>query len=785
MVKHLLTVFLSCLLFFQGFAQKREMRGAWLTTFSNIDWPKRGQHPAVQQSDLVQIFDMYQSIGLNTVFFQVRSQCDAMYQSNFEPWSSDLTGLQGKAPEPFWDPLQFAIDEAHKRGMELHAWINPYRAVANTGALPYLDNNHIAKRNPSWLLASGTLRILNPAKKEVRNHIISIISDILNRYDVDGIHFDDYFYPENGVNDQADFVADPRGFTNKDDWRRDNVNLLVKEVANLIQRSKPWVKFGISPSGIYRNSKDETIGTPTTGLQHYTSLYCDSQKWIKEGWVDYLLPQVYWYYQQPGSPFHTVTKWWNQQAYNRHMYIGLAGYKVDAVYGWNASNEISQQLKLSLRSGLENIRGVSVYNTTSLVQNKKGMRDTLLAYFHRPALQPQMKWKDSIAPAAPRNLSLSQEGDVVMLKWDSTSNNGHPLEVVKYYAIYRSEEFPVTTKAENLLAVIPAQSTYTDFTARTFEKNYYYLITALDRLHNESTPSNEVYTSRKSLPIVTYRIYREADSSYRVKWTDTKPLNARRYVLERSSDNVNFTPYLNLGHMSPVELPRLDLLDQDYWYRIRREGDDVTAYSTSMLVKVQKLVQREEQPIVIVKEEPKPVDTLPEESVITKVETSLEPVDATPPQPIKEEIAKAEPKLEPISQDTVKIPEVAEPTKEPVMVKKEADVIPEEPVEKEVEIVLAEVSSPKDILPQFTGNLAKPIPSLKHSTTLRINVLKVGEMHYTILDENRKEVINGKLWSRSPSAYVSFPGTNELEKGLYYVILKYENEEDGWEMRVE
>lgn len=715
-------------------AQKREMRGVWLTTFSNIDWPQRNQTPEQQQQALIRLLNMYQSTGLNTVYLQIRSQCDALYPSTIEPWSADLTGTQGKAPEPYWDPLQFAIDECRKRTMELHAWINPYRAVANTGALPYFSSSHIARTNPSWLLGNGTLRILNPARQEVREHIKKVISDILNRYDVDGIHFDDYFYPEGPLNDEADFRANNRGFTQKADWRRDNVNILIREVANLINRTKPWVKFGVSPTGIYMNSSDPKLGTKTTGLQHYSELYCDSRKWLNEGWVDYIAPQVYWHYQQAGSPFKDVTPWWNQQAANRLIYIGIGGYKVGVWPGWNSPSEIPQQLRLSLRSGYEKIQGISVYNTTSLLENKLGFRDSIAQLFKQPVLQPLMPWRDSVPPPPPGNLQAVQSGQTILLSWAPPVAPGYPADDVRYYAIYRSNTYPVTIHQKHLLKVIPAWQTYFDSSVQVFDSVYYYTITALDRLHNESTPSNIASTARKDLPVVQVRLYKTERGKNALRWTDSKPLNATRYVLERSEDNEQFKPFLDLGQVSPVTLAQLDTISSVTWLRVRREGTDVTAYSESITYHPAPIAKKDVPP-------PVPSVTVP---------AAPKQTEETPKVP-----------------ETKQVPPSVPPAQPPV---------PVEPVRPAV--------AQPDIWPT-TGKISRPVERLVKGNSLRINILVVGEVQYYLLNDQGTVVTSGKIWSRSPSAYATIPSSNTLPAGTYRLQTRAGEDRDGWAFTVE
>jgi uncharacterized lipoprotein YddW (UPF0748 family) len=471
---------------------KREFRGAWIATYANIDWPNRSQTPAQQRSALITLLNHHQATGINAVMLQVRSQCDALYPSAIEPWSADLTGTQGKAPSPAWDPLQFALDECHKRGMELHAWINPYRAVVNYNSIGTFAATHVARQHPEWLLASGALRILDPGIPAVRDYVTGVVADIVNRYDVDGIHFDDYFYPNAAFNDDATYAADPRGFTNRADWRRDNVNLLIKRVNETVANLKPWVKFGVSPSGIYRNSSNPAIGTPTTGLEHYTTLYADSRKWLQEGWIDYLAPQVYWYIGQPGADYSKVVPWWNNNTYGRHMYIGLAGYKVGTT-GWTSPSQIPSQVRLN--RSLPNILGQAVYNTNSLRSNPLGFRDSLrLDFYRKPALQPTMPWKDATPPGAPAALTaLKYRSDSVVLEWSNTAALTGELDKARQFVIYRSESPNVDiSRAANILLIAGSDSTRYSDTAVEEGTTYYYTVTAVDRLHNESAPSNTV-----------------------------------------------------------------------------------------------------------------------------------------------------------------------------------------------------------------------------------------------------------------------------------------------------
>lgn len=477
---------------------KRELRGVWITTHVSLDWPNRTQTPAQQQLALKGILDHNKATGMNAAYFQVRSQSDAMYPSALEPWSYYLTNKQGTAPAPFWDPLQFAIAESKKRGMEFHAWINPYRAVAtlaNSNNPAQYSSGHVSKTHPEWMLTVGTVQILNPGLPAVRDHVTSVVVDIVKRYDVDGIHFDDYFYPNGTTGDDAAYNADPRGFpattAGRADWRRDNVNMLIKRVSDSINILKPWIKFGVSPSGIYRSSTDPSVGSPTSAgaLQHYSALFADTKKWIQSGWVDYLTPQVYWYIGQTGSDYKLLVPWWNNNAFGRHIYVGMADYKVNTA-GWLSRSEIPNQVRLN-RSN-PNVFGQTHFRHAFLVGNQLNYRDSLKQHFYnKPALIPAMAWKDSIAPAAPDSLGLAKTSGSIILSWNKPVAASSEFDKAKRFAVYRSGT-PVIDKenANNLIGITNQdEETYTDNSVAA-NSIYFYTVTSLDRLYNESPGSN-------------------------------------------------------------------------------------------------------------------------------------------------------------------------------------------------------------------------------------------------------------------------------------------------------
>ncbi|OON63576.1 hypothetical protein B0920_09490 [Massilia sp. KIM] len=497
----------------QEASPKRELRGVWISTHLSLDWPNRLQTPAQQRAALAAILDHNKATGMNAAFFQVRSQADAMYPSAYEPWSYYLTNQQGSAPAPAWDPLQYALEETRKRGLEFHAWINPYRAVANTASeannAQYAPN-HVSRTHPEWLLQVGTVKILNPGLPQVREHVVKVITDIVERYDVDGIHFDDYFYPNGAINDDAAYQADPRGFPDtaagRADWRRDNIDLLIARVNDSIRAAKPWVKFGVSPSGIYRSSTDPAIGSPTSSgaSQHYLSMFADTRKWIREGWVDYLAPQVYWYMGQAGSDYSLLVPWWNDNAYERHMYIGIADYKMNTA-GWTDPNQINRQI--ALNRSLPGISGQIHFRHAFLQGDLLGYRSSLMnATYKRPALLPLMPWKGTATPSAPGALAASVAQDnAVQLSWDAPAEAADEMEKTRRYAIYRGEQRDMDLDAPGaLLAATDAAGTV--FIDKSVEagKYYYYTVTALNR-HSAESPRAAPVSNDFEPPMVRTR----------------------------------------------------------------------------------------------------------------------------------------------------------------------------------------------------------------------------------------------------------------------------------------
>jgi uncharacterized lipoprotein YddW (UPF0748 family) len=403
----------------------REFRGVWVASVANIDWPsKRTLSTAAQQAELIALLDRAAALKLNAVLFQIRPAADALYASKIEPWSEYLTGAQGRAPVPFWDPLEFAITEAHARHLELHAWFNPYRA-RHTDARSPLSSTHIARTNPSLVKKYGGYLWMDPGEKAVRARTLRVVLDVVQRYDVDGIHFDDYFYPYPETDKRGRAITFPDapswqryqqsgGTLSRADWRRRNVDLLVQELDEGIHRIKPWVRFGISPFGIWRPGFPAQI----RGFDAYDKLHADARKWLREGWVDYFTPQLYWPTTKREQAYPALLEWWvGENVRGRHMWPGNFTSRAGGVgSGAFSVGELAEQIRVTrLQNGAT---GNVHFSMKSFLANQAGMNDTLqVGLYASPALVPATPWLKAAAPTVPSaRLSETSSGMRLLLR---------------------------------------------------------------------------------------------------------------------------------------------------------------------------------------------------------------------------------------------------------------------------------------------------------------------------------------------------------------------------------
>ena len=486
----LLSILGSPALFAQ--APKREFRGVWVATVANIDWPSSpGLSTSRQQAEILEILDLHKRNGNNAIILQVRPTADALYQSELEPWSRFLTGEQGLAPEPYYDPLEFWIREAHKRGMELHAWFNPYRITMDSTDV--LSDSHISHTHPEWIFTYGERSYFSPANPQVWDFVTRVVVDVVRRYDVDAIHFDDYFYPYQMeglvLPDSLEFLEFGGEFYPHriEDWRRHNVDTVIAMLGSAIKAEKPWVKFGISPFGVWRNRSEDLDGSETrAGTSNYDGLYADVLHWQRKGWIDYLMPQLYWRESHPAVGFSTLAYWWNDFGYGRHMYVGLAPYRLDKKSQhpeWRKEKHLLRQID-QIRK-LEGLHGFAYFSSKHFFRDDLSRLNRKLQkkYCSAPALVPEMPWIDSEAPSRPTGLRL----DGKALVWEAGQASDE-LDRSRFFTVYRfdSGENTRIKSSGNLVEL-------TGETHLAFEEGIpkgIYRIAALDRLNNESQLSD-------------------------------------------------------------------------------------------------------------------------------------------------------------------------------------------------------------------------------------------------------------------------------------------------------
>ena len=462
---------------------KREFRGAWIQCVNN-QWKSVGRDR--MQQTLTYQLDELQRSNINVILFQVRAEGDALYQSDIEPWSRFLTGEQGVAPSPLWDPLQWMVDECHRRGMELHAWINPYRA--KTKGTPALTSAYY-RQHPDRFFEYDGLWIFDPGIPENRAYICDVARDIVSRYDVDGLHIDDYFYPYPvaglPIPDDRSYSLYGQGM-DRNDWRRQNVNLFIRDLYYTVHATKPWVKFGVSPFGIYRNQKNDPNGSQTNGLQNYDDLYADVLEWIRQGWVDYNIPQIYWEIGHKAADYAMLARWWDANAGGRPLIIGQDVERT--VKFPDTTNPQSHQVyqKYNLQRALPNVVGSCQWYAKACVDNPQNYTTVLRQVYHPyPALQPQMPWIDRRAPRRVKALKPVWTKDGYILFWTAPKARKEMDRAVRY-VVYRFVKGQRVNLSDPSHIVAVTTDTHLRLPYDGGNQKFVYAVTALDRLQNES-----------------------------------------------------------------------------------------------------------------------------------------------------------------------------------------------------------------------------------------------------------------------------------------------------------
>ncbi len=530
-------ILLLCCLFAKPLiAQKaplQEMRGAWIATVNNIDWPSTpNRSPEQQRAEFIQLLEELKAMGMNAVFVQIRPAGDALYPSALAPWSKFLSGKQGVAPQPYYDPLAFMIKAAHERRMEFHAWLNPYRATTD------LDTSSLASTHPlralsperkqQWFFQYGNKYYFNPANPLVVRYLDQVVKEVVSKYDVDGIHFDDYFYPypEQGavLPDQELFANNPKGFSNIHDWRRDQVNTLVQTIHQTIRNTKPWVRFGISPFGVWRNASKDPKGSATNAsYSSYDDLYADVLLWLQKNWIDYVAPQLYWSIGFPAADYHALTTWWSQNTFGKQLYIGHGAHKIGngSQYkdnNWNNKEQTNRQIALNRQT--PGVNGSIFFSIKTLRNNTLGVQDSLRkSLFKTPALIPALHLTHPTTPVTPQFCRVKTERDSVRLSW-SACEVLSPDEMPYYFGIYRfkGQKTGDFNNPENLLALTPyafpeEQWKWADHSLQE-GASYTYAIVAYNRYHQASTASEPISIKkttkgvRRERPFWGYRFRR-------------------------------------------------------------------------------------------------------------------------------------------------------------------------------------------------------------------------------------------------------------------------------------
>lgn len=485
-------------------APKRELRGVWVASVLNIDYPNS---PTTDENTLkgnwVKLLNQHKEMGMNALFVQVRPCSDALYKSNLVPWSYYLTGQSGLPPANGFDPLLYMIETAHAMGFEFHAWLNPYRTSLDNQEPSFFHESHVMRQHPEWCFKYGKRYIMNPGIPEVRAHVEMVVEEIVKNYDIDGIHFDDYFYPYKipgqVIPDGQAFQQYNDGYTNIEDWRRHNIDLLIYSLSKNIKKIKPRCQFGISPFGVWRNQSRDTEGSATqAGLTCYDDLYADVRKWCRDGWIDYVAPQVYWQIGFSIADHKTIVEWWSRNAGKTPIYIGHGAYRIgqgsNREPAWGDRGEIGRQILLD--RNMPGVRGSIYFSSKSLTSNPLNIADTLrMNYYRYPSLIPQIIKDTSLLTCEPPELwSVRPEESNVVVRWKPSQKTTRRLPF--QYVVYRFVNGQVDyTDGKNIIAIVGHESkelVWRDSTVVS-DISYTYAVTVVDCGQNESL-SSDAYT---------------------------------------------------------------------------------------------------------------------------------------------------------------------------------------------------------------------------------------------------------------------------------------------------
>ncbi|MEO6838444.1 MAG: family 10 glycosylhydrolase [Ginsengibacter sp.] len=503
-------VFILCVFFsFQQLSaqSKYEFRGVWVATVDNIDFPSSKLLSTQQQKDeFIKLLDMHKRNGMNAVVVQIRPASDAFYPSQYEPWSEFLTGNQGQPPSPYYDPLKFMITETHKRGMEFHAWMNPYRAEFRIGKSS-ISPTHITKLHPEWFINYGGVKYFDPGNKDAQNFVENVVRDVVKRYDIDAIHFDDYFYPYRiagkEFNDDVSFKKYGNGLT-RDDWRRSNVDSIILHLSKAIKEENKYCQFGISPFGVWRNIDKDPDGSNTkAGQTNYDDLYADILLWLKNKWIDYVAPQLYWEIGQKVVGFKVLTDWWANHAYGRQLYIGQGIYRAlePRSYAWKNKDELPDQIKY-LRK-YPQIQGSIFFSSSTFSSNPNGWDDSLRNNYYRyPAIPPTMPWIDSVKPDQPVLLYDSTHSTLFSTSIDLYFREDKKNDLINRYVIYQFSDLNDMDQNDpkNIKEIILSGENFYHFIFQNIPPDQNKIIiaaTALTKTNNESALSEYIYLERK------------------------------------------------------------------------------------------------------------------------------------------------------------------------------------------------------------------------------------------------------------------------------------------------